>query len=153
MKHPHAPYQRRLNTGAVLAVTMEACHGLGDMWVQTTKQATLKGSHGANRATGRKACAAHCATYTATHALGILAANRLLNLRLNPRRVATALAVAGLSHYVIDRREPLRKLAAALHKEDFYHQQAPVPGAFHLDQAAHRAFNTLAAFIAATPAP
>src|SRR5690606_7759125 len=40
-------------TAALLAVTVEACAGLGDMWVQTEHQAEHKGLHGEEKQVGQ----------------------------------------------------------------------------------------------------
>lgn len=137
-------------TAALLATTIDACAGLGDMWVQTEHQAVHKGLQGEEKGTGQRACAAHALTYTATLAVGVGLANRAFRLGLRPGRVAAGLLLAGTTHYAIDRREPLRKAAEAVNKGGFYRTTAPVCGSFELDQTAHRVFNTAAAFLMAT---
>jgi hypothetical protein len=137
-------------TAALLAVTVEACAGLGDMWVQTEHQAEHKGLHGEEKQVGQRACAAHALTYTATLAAGVGVINHAFRLGLRPSRMAAGLLLAGATHYVIDRREPLRKVAEAVNKGAFYRMSTPVSGSFELDQAAHRIFNTAAAFLMAT---
>src|SRR5690606_17217646 len=97
-----------------------------------------------------RACAMHALTYTATLAAGVGVTNHTLQLGLRPSRVAAGLLLAGVTHYVIDRREPLRKIAEAVNRGGFYRMVAPIPGAFELDQSAHRAFNTAAAFLMAS---
>ena len=57
---------------------------VSDHWVQSDHQATTKGKSGA---AGRRACAAHVASYTAVQAGALLGGARLLGLRLRGRRV------------------------------------------------------------------
>ncbi|MFF0389361.1 hypothetical protein ACFYS8_11785 [Kitasatospora sp. NPDC004615] len=131
---------------------LRAAADVADHWVQTDHQAGTKGQHdhngGQSSAAGRAACAAHVATYTATQALVLLAGSRLLGFRLRPGRVAVALALSAVTHYVADRREPLRRLADATGSGPFYRlTDHGMNGAYALDQAFHHAFETAAALI------
>ncbi|GAA2810067.1 hypothetical protein GCM10010441_38380 [Kitasatospora paracochleata] len=126
---------------------------VADHWVQTDHQARTKGQHdhheGQSSAAGRRACAAHVATYTATQAAALIAGPRLLGVRLRPGPVAAALALSAVTHYVADRREPLRRLADATGSGPFYRlTDFGMNGAYALDQAFHHAFETCAALIA-----
>ncbi|THA22758.1 hypothetical protein E6R18_32955 [Streptomyces sp. A1277] len=85
-------------TAAYAALT--ASHEVADFWVQRDAEAVAKGGHGAE---GRAACARHVASYTATQALALLAANRVLRLGLDWRRAAAGLAVSAVTHYAADR--------------------------------------------------
>ena len=85
-------------TAAYAALT--ASHEVADYWVQRDAEAVAKGGHGAE---GRAACARHVASYTATQALALLAADRTLRLGLDWRRAAAGLAVSAVTHYVADR--------------------------------------------------
>ncbi|MFF2074624.1 transcriptional regulator [Kitasatospora sp. NPDC058162] len=148
---------------------LRAAGDVADHFVQTCHQAATKGHHdhnpGQSSAAGRRACAAHVATYTATQAAVLLAGTRLLGVRLRPAPVTAALALSAVTHYVADRREPLRRLADAVGIGDFYalgtpgHPAYPTTrngkyaptlgtGAYALDQAWHHAFETIAALIA-----
>ncbi|GAA4846338.1 hypothetical protein [Kitasatospora terrestris] len=132
---------------------LRAAADVADHWVQTDHQARTKGQHdhhdGQSSAAGRKACAAHVATYTATQAAALLAGSRLLGVRLRPGPVAAALALSAITHYVADRREPLRRLADATGKANFVRlADHGMNGAYCLDQAWHHAFETAAAVIA-----
>lgn len=118
---------------------------LGDHWVQTHRQACTKALPGAP---GHKALARHVATYTATQAAALLAGNRLLGLRLRPRSMAAALALSAGTHYLIDRRWPIQRLAGAIGKAGFYELGGPLGGAYLLDQAAHHAAEAVAAYLA-----
>ncbi|MEV0187496.1 hypothetical protein AB0I39_03025 [Kitasatospora purpeofusca] len=132
---------------------LRAAADVGDHWIQTDHQAVTKGQHddneGQSSAAGRRACAAHVAAYTATQAAFLLAGTRLLGIRLRPVPVAAALALSAATHYVADRREPLRRLADASGKGNFVRlTDHGMNGAYALDQAWHHAFETAAALIA-----
>lgn len=115
-------------------------HYLGDFWVQSDKDACAKGQPGA---AGRIPCARHVATYTATAVLA-LAAARTVGVRPTAGRTVAGLLVSAVSHYVIDRRAPLRWLAERTGKARFY---ATPEGPLLLDQAAHIGFLYIAALI------
>ncbi|MFE4356114.1 hypothetical protein [Kitasatospora sp. NPDC056800] len=104
-------------------------------------------------AAGRRSCALHCLTYTATQATALLLGARALGLRLRPGQVAAALAISGLTHYAIDRRVPgglLQKFADATGKGNFYRlADHGINGAYCMDGAVHHAFETLAAAVLA----
>ncbi|MFJ9772684.1 hypothetical protein ACIRVF_15800 [Kitasatospora sp. NPDC101157] len=130
-----------------------AAADVADHWIQTDHQASTKGQHdhndGQSSKAGRKACAAHVAAYTATQAGVLIAGTRLLGIRLRPAPVAAALAVSAITHYIADRREPLRKLADATGKGNFVRlADHGMNGAYALDQAWHHAAETCAALIA-----
>ncbi|MFJ6617417.1 hypothetical protein ACIQOW_07540 [Kitasatospora sp. NPDC091335] len=144
---------------------LRAAADVADHWIQTDHQARIKGAtdrppvvdtdetgwvtavHRA--ADGRLACAAHVASYTATQAAALLAGSRLLGVRLRPGPVAAALALSAVTHYVADRREPLRRLADATGKSNFVRlTDHGMNGAYALDQAWHHAFETVAAIVA-----
>ncbi|MER5350692.1 transcriptional regulator [Kitasatospora sp. NPDC002551] len=154
---------------AVSYALLRVAADVADHWVQTDHQAATKGQHdhtpGQSSLAGRRACAAHVATYTATQGAVLLAGTRLLGVRLRPGPVVAALAVSAVTHYVADRREPLRLLARAVGIDGFHalgtpaHPAHPVTaggsyaptlgtGAYALDQAWHHAFETYAALIA-----
>lgn len=87
-------------TAAVYAA-LTASHEVADHWVQTDRLATAKGEPGAE---GIRACALHVATYTATQAAALLAADRLLGLRIGWKRATLGLAISAGTHYVADRQ-------------------------------------------------
>ncbi|MFJ7909835.1 hypothetical protein [Kitasatospora sp. NPDC096204] len=119
---------------------------VADHWIQTDHQATTKGLPGA---AGREACAAHVASYVAVQGAALLGGARLLGIRLRPGPVAAALALSAVTHYVADRREPLRRLADATGKGDFARlADHGLNGGYLLDQAWHHAAETLAALVA-----
>ncbi|RAJ42818.1 hypothetical protein K353_02495 [Kitasatospora sp. SolWspMP-SS2h] len=131
---------------------LRAAADVADHWVQSDHQATTKGQHdhneGQSSTAGRAACAAHVATYTATQAAALLAGSRLLGVRLRPGPLAAGLALSAVTHYIADRREPLRRLADATGKANFVRlTDHGMNGAYALDQAWHHAFETAAALI------
>lgn len=147
--------------GAVYALLRVAAD-VADHWVQSDHQARYKAEPGAE---GHKALAGHVGSYVATQAAALVAGNRLLGLGLRPRNIAAALALSGVTHYVIDRRWTVQALAKATHKSNFYdlgtgaHPQHPVTadgtpaavlgtGAYALDQAAHNLAEGVAAYLA-----
>ncbi|MFJ9846285.1 hypothetical protein ACIRYZ_38775 [Kitasatospora sp. NPDC101155] len=150
---------------------LRASAAVADHWVQSTHQAACKGFHDGETVTetraladgttvkeardvtsaeGRWACAAHVATYTATQGLALAVGSKVLGLRLRPGAVAAALVVSGLTHYVADRRRPLKKLAELVGKAPFYNvNSGGMNGAYALDQSYHHLFETVAAAVAA----
>ncbi|MCW2901737.1 MAG: hypothetical protein JWO67_4002 [Streptosporangiaceae bacterium] len=139
--------------GGVYAL-LHASHMVGDHWVQTNPEAQRKGDEGPE---GRKACAMHVATLTATQVVFLAAGALAAGERLNPRRVVIGLAVNAVSHYAADRRGygVLPKLADMLAwtgKDQFYElgdgKAAPCgTGAYALDQSWHVGFLAVAAAI------
>ncbi|MFI9327765.1 hypothetical protein ACIGZJ_09475 [Kitasatospora sp. NPDC052868] len=132
---------------------LRASADVADHWIQTDHQAATKGQHnhieGQSSAAGRRACAAHVATYTAAQGVVLLAGTRLLGIRLRPLPVAAALALSAATHYAADRREPLRRLADATGKGRFVRlADHGLNGGYLLDQSWHHAFETCAALIA-----
>ncbi|WP_035800539.1 hypothetical protein [Kitasatospora mediocidica] len=132
---------------------LRAAADVADHWIQSDHQARVKGQHdhteGQSSAAGRRACAAHVATYTATQAAALLGGTALLGIRLRPGPVAAALMLSAVTHYVADRRDPLRKLADATGKANFVRlTDHGMNGAYALDQAWHHAFETAAVLIA-----
>jgi hypothetical protein len=73
-----------------------------------------------------------------------------LGLHLDPALTAVGLGVSAVSHYVADRRAPLRRIADALGKRRFVRVAAGgINGAYLLDQAWHRCFLVWSALIIA----
>jgi hypothetical protein len=132
--------------GALAAafIALYAAHQVADHWVQTEYQAATKGRPGW---TGRIACVAHVATYTATAVLALLAAHNVAGLPLSPLRTAIGLLVSAVTHYIADRRTPLRRIAGWAGHREFYALGAPRQGhddnpslgtgAYALDQSWH----------------
>lgn len=142
---------------------LRAAAAVGDHWIQTDYQAVTKGQYddvpGQSSRVGRRACATHVATYTATQALALAVGGRVLGIRWSPVRFAAALALASGTHLVADRRRPLEKLADAVGNSGFYRLGAPRPGhddnpsigtgAYALDAAWHHGWEAAAALILA----
>lgn len=132
---------------------LTASHELADHWVQIDAHATTKGQPGP---VGARACAAHVATYTATQAAALWAANVVLGLRLRPGRALAALAVSAVTHYVADRQgghwrdkhpRGIVRLAAATGHRGWL-ERDPNAG-YLMDQAWHKAWIAIAAVVAA----
>lgn len=141
---------------AAAFAAMYAAHQAADHHVQRDRDAQVKGQPGP---AGRWAAARHVASYTATLAAALAVTNRVTRAGFRPSRIALALALTASTHYLIDRREPLRRFAAATGHAGFYQLGAPRPGrddnptlgtgAYALDQSAHVGLLLPAAWIAA----
>lgn len=137
---------------AVAWIALYAGHTVGDIWLQTDRQAVTKGSPG-----GRLACLRHVATLTLSLGLALGAAVAVTGIRPHLAAVLGALAVNAVTHYVADRRTPLAWLAELIGKGPFWRLGEPREGhddnvttgtgAFHMDQAFHVAWLFIAALI------
>ncbi|WP_043478061.1 hypothetical protein [Kitasatospora sp. MBT66] len=141
---------------------LRAAADIGDHLVQSDFCARTKGATDAAPAVGddgtvhgtkagRKACAVHCLTYSATQAAALLLGSRAFGLRLRPRHLAAALAISGLTHYAVDRRVPgglLQRFAETTGKGNFYRlADHGINGAARMDAAVHHGFETIAAAV------
>jgi hypothetical protein len=141
--------------GTVFAA-LYAAHQVADHHVQRDHDARDKGLPGLK---GHAACGRHVASYTATAALALAATAAVTGRRPSLGRVAAGLALSAVSHYVIDRRAPLKRFAELTGHAGFYTLGAPRPGhddnpslgtgAYALDQSAHVGFLFAAALIIA----
>lgn len=125
-------------------------HGYADHISQDSTDARGKGEPGWK---GRAACARHVTDLTATKLTALALAGAASGIRLSPTRVAVAMALDAASHYVLDRRTPLRRLAERLGQSELYNLGDPVAapvgtGAYAMDQAAHELCLFLAALYA-----
>lgn len=146
----------RSSVFATTFATLLTAHQIGDHWFQTDYQARTKGQRDW---AGRRACAAHVGTYTATGAAVIAVTKAVTRVELTPAGMAAGLAVSGLSHYWIDRRFTLANLARRCGKSNFYNLGTPRSGrddnpslgtgAYALDQSAHVGMIWAAALVAA----
>jgi hypothetical protein len=131
-------------TFAACFAALYAAHMVADHWVQTNAQATTKGAPGWP---GRRACAAHVASYTLTALVALLALVWRTGLVLHPASVACGLTVSAVTHYVIDRRTPLRRLAMAMGvPADWFDHGG---GAYALDQSWHIGWLFISALVMA----
>jgi hypothetical protein len=134
-------------TFAAVGFALYAAHHVADHWIQTQHQADNKGREGWP---GRTACAAHVVTYTATAALALAALVTVLGVSLAALPSVAGLAVSAITHYVADRRTPLRRIADWLGSGKFYRLAgAGMNGAYLLDQSWHVGWLFVAALIIA----
>lgn len=132
---------------AAVFAALSAGHAVGDHWIQRHTDSQHKGLPGWE---GRLACLRHIASYLGTAAACLGLVWLYLGLDLDLGAIIAAFAVSGFSHYVADRREPLRRIADALGKRDFYELKGSgMNGSYLLDQAWHGGFTFWAALIAA----
>lgn len=116
-----------------------AAHHVGDYWVQTDAQAQAKEHHAG-------ACLAHVGTYLLTHA--VFLAGLALATGWTPSVAGTlaGFAVTAVTHYLADRRAPLRWLAAHTGGGGFWDRG----GAPLLDQAWHIGWLAVTALLIAS---
>lgn len=123
-----------------------AAHDIGDLWAQTHHQALTKGAAG--RA-GAWSCLKHVLTYEATAAVFFAFAAVFVDFGIDPIAFAAGVVVSGVSHFVADRRSPLRRIAQACNSGDLYQLEQGVHGAFQLDRSWHKAWIFAAALVTA----
>lgn len=109
-------------TFTAVFVALLVAHHLADHWIQTGADAARKGDH--DRA-GQWACARHVTTYTLTTTLLTLAVVHLLDLPATGWGIAAGQAWSAVTHYAIDRRWTLARLAAWAGKTDFHRLGQP----------------------------
>lgn len=131
---------------AAYAALRTAAH-VADHWIQTGHQAAHKADAGVS---GHKAMAGHIASYAAAQAAALVVVDQVLDARLSARGIVAAVAFSAATHWFIDRRWPVRKLAEATGKLGF-HDAGEVcgKGSYVLDQAAHHLMEGVAAVVAA----
>ncbi|MEU5949629.1 DUF3307 domain-containing protein [Micromonospora sp. NPDC047465] len=138
------PTGRHAAAFAAVFAALYAAHQVADHWVQTQHQADCKGEPGW---AGRLACAAHVAAYTLTALVALVTLILATGLRLDPWGVGVGLTISAVSHYIADRRTPLRRLAELLGKDPMWLTRGG--GMYALDQAWHYGFLFVAALMAA----
>jgi len=126
-----------------LYAALYVSHQVADHWIQTGCQSAGKGAKGWP---GRVACAKHVGGHMAASVVCLTMLN-LIGVHIAPGPMAAGLAVVAVTHYWADRRTPLRKLACALGKRNFYALGIPRDGrddnptlgtgAYALDQSFH----------------
>lgn len=127
--------------GAVYAM-LHGAHAIADHFVQTQHQADVKGRPGW---AGRWACAKHVASYTATAGVFLALLVWRTHLPIDPGALVAGLTVSAGTHYLADRRTPLRRLADWLGKSPAWLDHGG--GMYALDQAWHIGFTAIAALI------
>lgn len=130
---------------AVAYASLRTAAHVADHWFQTGHQAAHKADPGM---AGHKAMAGHVAGYAGAQAVALVAADRALGLGLKPSRIAAAVALSAATHWFIDRRWPVRKLAGAMGKKAFHDLGGPLGGAYILDQSAHHLIEGIAVVVA-----
>lgn len=143
-------------TFAVVLPALLVAHNVADHWVQTGHQAAYKGQRGN---AGRRACAAHVASYTAVTALVVALLSLVLDLDVSPVGFVVGQLVSAVTHYWADRRFTLAALARLTGHTPFYVLGAPRSGrddnpslgtgAYALDQAWHWLWLLVAALLTA----
>jgi len=150
------PTTAAIATGVIGAVfgTLYAAHQVADHWVQTSHQAGRKGDPGW---TGRLACLMHVLTYSLTALVALTFLGLASGLTRPPWQVTAGLAISAVTHYIADRRTPLRRIAELIGSGGFYSLGTPRPGrddnpslgtgAYALDQSWHVGWLFVAALI------
>ncbi|MFE1767254.1 hypothetical protein ACFW81_23925 [Streptomyces angustmyceticus] len=136
---------------------LSAGHDVGDFLVQPDRDAVAKGKEGAE---GRVACVRHVASYTATQAVALAAANRGLGLRLDWRWATVGLLVSAVTHYAADRSggrwredpetQPTTRMVRLAHcaGKSGWLTRDPQAG-YRIDQAWHKGWIAIAAAVVA----
>lgn len=123
-----------------------AAHDVGDLWTQTHHQALTKGAPGR---TGVWACVKHVLTYEATAVAFFLFACMFIDFGVDLLAFAAGTFVSGVTHFVADRRDPLRRIADACNSGEVYRLTDGLHGAFQIDRSWHKAWIFAAALITA----
>jgi hypothetical protein len=95
---------------AAAYAVLRAAHDGGDHVVQTELQSIRKTAD--KVAEWAPALAGHVGSYHAVQLAGLLAADRTLQLRLRPHRIALAVAWSAGTHALLDRRWPVDRILA-----------------------------------------
>lgn len=149
---------RGLALFAALQATFSDVHPYCDQILQSSKDAMGKGDPG--RA-GAKHCARHVATYSAGQALAGYVVTRALGYRIRPAALLAGIALNAGTHYVIDRREPLKTFlrskpigkasylahATVQRRDGVIDEGGPGTALMEMDQAAHRLISVAASLV------
>ncbi|MGW4467451.1 DUF3307 domain-containing protein [Micromonospora sp. NPDC004704] len=141
-------------TIAAVFAALYAAHMVADHWVQTDWQACTKGLPGWS---GRIACIAHVTGYTLTSIVALALLGAVTGWVPNGYALLVGLLVSAVTHYIADRRTPLRRLAVLVGAVKFHDLGRPRPGrddnpslgtgAYALDQSWHIGWLYVAALI------
>lgn len=129
-------------TFATVFAALYAGHQVADHWIQTQHQVDRKGTSGW---VGRWNCAKHVATYGATQLAAIGALVLVLDLAVAPLPLLAGMAINLGTHYIADRRTPLRWLADRLRKNRDWLEKGG--GLYALDQSWHIGWLFVAALV------
>jgi hypothetical protein len=131
----------------MLFVALFAAHQVADHWIQTQHQADTKSQQGW---IGRLACLRHVSTYTLTAILAVVAVCWRADYHPTLTHLTAGLAISALTHYLADRRTPLRRIAQATGSGPFYQLTGHgINGVYLLDQSWHIAWLLIAALVIA----
>lgn len=143
-------------TFAAVLPALLVAHTVADHWVQSSHQAGHKGLPGWP---GRRACAAHVASYTVVTSLVTGLLWWALALPVHPVGFVLGQVISAVTHYWADRRSTLAWLARLLGKGEFYRLGTPRAGrednptlgtgAYVLDQSFHWLWLLVAALLTA----
>jgi hypothetical protein len=109
-------------------------HQLGDHIAQTDHQADNKAAKGR---TGLRAMVGHLLTYHLTAGAVLAGTAITLELPLSPTGLVAGFAFSVVSHAILDRRTPVRRLLRLTRSPVFAEQASPVCGMYVADQALH----------------
>lgn len=94
---------------AAIAITLYAAHYVGDYWVQRDMDAKRKSDAG--RA-GRLHCIHHVITYVMTQSAFLFVLAAVTDANASVLGFSSGMLVSGVTHYIADRREPLKRIAS-----------------------------------------
>jgi len=140
---------------AAVQATFSDVHPFCDQIVQNSDDAANKGKPGW---VGRKACARHVATYSAGQLVAAVGVTRALGFGASWSSLLAGTVINGITHYVIDRREPLKKFlrsktigkagyldhATVQRRPGVVDEGGPGTALMECDQAAHRLISVFA---------
>lgn len=134
---------------AAVQATFSDVHPFCDQVVQNSEDARKKGNPGWE---GRKHCARHVGSYSVGQFAAALGVTRALGYRVPLSGLLAGTAINAVTHYVIDRREPLKRFlrskwvakggyldhATVQRRADVVDEGGPGTALMECDQAAHR---------------
>lgn len=121
-----------------------AAHQVADHWFQTERQHCRKALPGWP---GRRACAMHVLTYTWAAQVAVWVACVVTGWWPDPVQLLAGLLISAVTHYVADRRAPLKRLAYAVGKQLSWVEHGG--GLYVLDQSWHYGWLFVAALVIA----
>lgn len=105
-------------TAVLVSAALLAAHHLGDYWLQTHHQATHKGDH---TRIGKWMCLKHVLVYTsATSAAVLLVLHLPLGAHASPAGIVAGQVFSAVTHYALDRRWTVQRLAGWTGKRDYH---------------------------------